>query len=104
MWLPKPKTETTVPTVRRHIDHNGIDRATGTSHLKETQAYPADFGRAVAAVMSNIFACEPRVGGVHLVDLASAVNTDDDWPDAELGVVLTDLLALARNVGQGVHV
>jgi hypothetical protein len=81
------------PTVHRWSDNNGNSRVRGTSNLKATQAYPADFGLAVGRLFANV---EGRsTEGVSFHDLPKlVVNTTDSWGDAGLDSVLSALEAL----------
>ncbi len=87
-----------------HVDDLGRKRTTGASGLKATQAYPREFGRAVARVYdehrAEVLAAIPAVSLMPLdMDMLYG-SCDDTWGDANLDGVLGLLFALVeRGVG-----
>jgi hypothetical protein len=82
-----------VPTVHRWSDDSDHSRVRGNANLKQSQAYPANFGLAVGRLFAN------RAGhsneGVPFHDLPNLdVNSSDSWIDADLTSVLNALETL----------
>ena len=86
-----PDQETTLITTETVLDHNGNTQVNGTKQVKETQAYPARFGEAVARTYANEVTTNAFGEGVGLDNLDQIQCSDDPWEDANLEEVLRDL-------------
>ena len=93
LWRPLDSSQTSsARTYEVYVDVGGNVRTQGTSELKGTQAYPAEFGRAVASLYANILT-EPASLGLPIDRLGDLPASDDLWADAGLEQVLAELRA-----------
>ena len=78
---------------RHYIDSKGISRVQGGSDLKQTQAYPIEFGREVARLWETF--TDYNMGSCldHFPDFMQMLPyaSTDDWADADMKAVFDDL-------------
>ena len=94
-----PLDHTQVPkvvTCHKYTDKDGRERVQGSADLKSTQAYPPQFGDAVFHLWRRECSNTPMGPGVPIAELiasadASGYISADDWDDAELSQVISDL-------------
>ena len=89
--------------VTKTVNILGQTVVSGNDKLKGTEAYPIDFGRAVAAVhcanQDDVLALAeslPVGGDVDVLELFARVP-GDTWEDAELGLVFSLLSRMRRH-------
>ena len=93
-----PSIQTTVVTSETKISPiSGKTSVTGTKDLKSTQAYPSQFGKAVARTYANAVVQESFGDGVALDELEDVPCSTDSWDDAGLQQVLADLQKLQES-------
>jgi hypothetical protein len=93
LWRPLDPSTTRHTTVERWSEGaGGQTRVRGNQHLKESQAYPSEFGHAVGTFFANSVSMPD---GIPIHDLPALVlDESDTWPDACLDDVLRDLDAV----------
>ena len=73
-------------------------RDEGGKGLKGTEAYPTEFGKAIADAYLDDITVAPQGDGVALTELNTIPCSDDPWEDAGLDDVIQSLSqAIARD-------
>ena len=74
----------------------GTVSITATKNLKGTEAYPLEFGRAVAVAFSSVRQSWPDEG-VGLGNISNLGCSDEQWEEANLDSVIADLRELRKS-------
>ena len=95
----KPTNSQTAPMNRlviKSVDKNGKKCVTGTKKLKESQEFPAGFGRAVGQHY-NETQIEASAFDMADYDVDHTDDEQDVWDDALHGHTILELLTVAKN-------
>ena len=88
------------PETFRNIESksSGKKQVEGGKGLKGTEAYPTEFGKAIADAYLDDITVAPQGDGVALTELNTIPCSDDPWEDAGLDDVIQSLSqAIARD-------
>ena len=80
------------------VHPTGTVSVTATKNLKRTEAYPAQFGQAIA-VSYNSLRQSWSDEGIGLASISGIPCSDESWGDANLDIVVRDLEKLRSRIG-----